>query len=69
MSPFSNTENKINICENIHNKMFFIIQTGTNDSINYVNDYIMETLLLIVMNLHTSQIHIDNIHYNYLFNM
>ena len=47
ISKFSNTEIKINICENIRNKDIFIIQTGTNDSNNSVNDYIMETLLLI----------------------
>ena len=47
ISKFSNTEIKINICENIRNKDVFIIQTGTNDTINSVNDYIMETLLLI----------------------
>ena len=44
---FSNTEIKINICENIRNKDVFIIQTGINDNENSVNDYIMETLLLI----------------------
>ena len=47
ISKFSNTEIKINICENIRNKDIFIIQTGTNDKNNSVNDYIMETLLLI----------------------
>ena len=47
ISKFSNTEIKINICENIRNKDIFIIQTGTNDINNSVNDYIMETLLLI----------------------
>ena len=47
ISKFSNTEIKINICENIRNKDIFIIQTGTNDTNNSVNDYIMETLLLI----------------------
>jgi ribose-phosphate pyrophosphokinase len=47
ISKFSNTEIKINICENIRNKDVFIIQTGTNDINNSINDYIMETLLLI----------------------
>ena len=47
ISKFSNTEIKIKICENIRNKDIFIIQTGTNDTNNSVNDYIMETLLLI----------------------
>ena len=47
ISKFSNTEIKINICENIRNKDIFIIQTGTNDINNSINDYIMETLLLI----------------------
>jgi len=47
ISKFSNTEIKISICENIRNKDVFIIQTGTNDINNSINDYIMETLLLI----------------------
>ncbi len=47
ISKFSNTEIKINICENIRNKDVFIVQTGTNDGNNSINDYIMETLLLI----------------------
>ena len=47
IAKFSNTEIKINICENIRNKDIFIIQTGINDDNNSVNDYIMETLLLI----------------------
>ena len=47
ISKFSNTEIKINICENIRNKDIFIIQTGANDINNSINDYIMETLLLI----------------------
>jgi len=47
ISKFSNTEIKINICENIRNKDIFIIQTGTSDTFNSINDYIMETLLLI----------------------
>ena len=34
ISKFSNTEIKINICENIRNKDIFIIQTGTNDIFN-----------------------------------
>tara|TARA_Y100000741_G_scaffold336739_1_gene295556 strand:+ start:1990 stop:2994 length:1005 start_codon:yes stop_codon:yes gene_type:complete len=47
IAKFSNTEIKINICENIRNKDVFIVQTGTNDNNNSINDYIMETLLLI----------------------
>ena len=47
IAKFSNTEIKINICENIRNKDVFIVQTGTNDYDNSINDYIMETLLLI----------------------
>ena len=47
IAKFSNTEIKINICENIRNKDVFIIQTGNSDDYNSVNDYIMETLLLI----------------------
>ena len=47
ISKFSNTEIKINICENIRNKDVFIIQTGSYDEFNSVNDYLMETLLLI----------------------
>lgn len=47
ISKFSNTEIKVNICENIRNKDVFIIQTGINDINNSINDYIMETLLLI----------------------
>ena len=47
IAKFSNTEIKINICENIRNKDVFIVQTGTNDDNNSINDYIMETLLLI----------------------
>ena len=47
ITKFSNSEIKINICENIRNKDVFIIQTGSNDELNSVNDYVMETLLLI----------------------
>ena len=47
IAKFSNTEIKINISENIRNKDVFIVQTGTNDNNNSINDYIMETLLLI----------------------
>ena len=47
IAKFSNTEIKINICENIRNKDVFIVQTGINDTNNSINDYIMETLLLI----------------------
>jgi len=47
IAKFSNTEIKINISENIRNKDVFIVQTGTNDDNNSINDYIMETLLLI----------------------
>ena len=47
ITKFSNSEIKINICQNIRNKDVFIIQTGSNDELNSVNDYVMETLLLI----------------------
>lgn len=49
ITDFSNTEIKINIEENIRNKDIFIIETGTYgyyDS-KSVNDYLMETFILI----------------------
>ena len=47
ISKFSNTEIKVNICENIRNKDIFIIQGCNYDQNNSVNDYLMETLLII----------------------
>jgi len=47
ISKFANSEIKINISENIRNKDIFIIQTSCCDLNNSVNDYLMETLLII----------------------
>lgn len=53
ISQFSNTEIKINICENIRNKDIFIIQTGnyisdSDNNIKYsINDVLIETLIMI----------------------
>ncbi len=44
---FSNTEIEIKIKENVRNEDIYILQTGGFDEINSVNDYLMETLLLI----------------------
>ena len=46
---FSNTEIRLKISENIRNHDVFIIQTGTflTDKTNSVNDYLMETLIMI----------------------
>ena len=47
IDKFSNTETKVEIKESIRGKDVFIISSGANSSESSVNDYIMETLLLI----------------------
>ena len=49
IKDFSNTEIKIDINENIRNKHVFIIETGTYSytSCKSINDYFMETLIII----------------------
>ena len=46
---FSNTENKVDINENIRNKDIFIVESGTYGYENNksINDYFMETLIII----------------------
>ena len=44
---FSNTEIKVDIHYNLRNKHIFIIQTGTFDEKYSINDYLMETLIMI----------------------
>lgn len=49
IKDFSNTEIKIDIHENIRNKHIFIIESGTYDyeTKKSINDYFMETLIII----------------------
>ncbi len=47
VEKFCNTEINIQIQESVRNEHIFILQTGGYDSHNSVNDYIMETLILI----------------------
>lgn len=47
VKKFSNTEIEVKINENVRNDHIFILQTGGYDDNNSVNDYIMETLILI----------------------
>ena len=46
---FSNTEIRVKIMNNIRNKHMFIVQTGTylSDKSYSINDYLMETLIMI----------------------
>ena len=47
VNKFSNTEIEVKINENVRNTHVFILQTGGFNQYNSVNDYIMETLILI----------------------
>lgn len=47
IEPFASTELRIEINENIRGYDMFIIQSGDADEQNSINDYIVETLLLI----------------------
>lgn len=47
IKTFSNGELHVEIKENIRNQDIFIINTGSNDSENSVNDFLIETLLII----------------------
>lgn len=47
VKKFSNTEIEVKINENVRNEHIFILQTGNHDKNNSVNDYLMETLILI----------------------
>lgn len=47
VDKFSNTEIKVEIKESIRGEHIYIIQSGGFDEYNSVNDYIMETLILI----------------------
>lgn len=44
---FPNSEINIQINENIRHKDIFIIQTGSKDEFHSINDYIMETLIMV----------------------
>lgn len=47
VKKFSNTEIEVKINENVRNEHIFILQTGGFDCDNSVNDFLMETLILI----------------------
>jgi ribose-phosphate pyrophosphokinase len=47
VQKFSNTEIEVKINENVRNEHIFILQTGGFDEHNSINDFIMETLILI----------------------
>lgn len=47
LDKFSNTEIRVEINENIRNKDIFIIQTGSHNSTNSINDILIETLVMI----------------------
>src|SRR3989304_8403615 len=47
VKKFSNTEIDVKINESIRNEDIFILQTGSFDQHNSVNDFVMETLILI----------------------
>ena len=47
IDAFANTEIRVEIHENIRGDDVFIIQTGCTNNATSINDYIMETMLLI----------------------
>jgi len=47
IDKFANSEIRVEICENIRGSEIFIIQTGGCDEHLNINDYVMETLLLV----------------------
>lgn len=47
LEKFSNSEIRVEINDNIRNRDVFIIQTGSYDSCYSINDYLIETLIII----------------------
>jgi ribose-phosphate pyrophosphokinase len=47
IDQFANSEINININENVRGCNIFIVQTGGNDTKNSINDFLVETLMLI----------------------